>query len=461
MRTFGIEKENVNKQKADVQVADGGLGEILRLSGPVILSRLGIMTMGLTDAIVVGHYSSVELGYHALGWAPTMVVLTTAIGLLTGIQVLTAQLIGERRPTDTGAVLRRGLIFSLVIGIVSGALLHFGAAPFMHVMGLEASLADGASRVARVFAWSMPAFLLSTALTIWLEALEKPVPAMLLMGLANIVNIAANLWLVPGTSPFAIDGAVASAVSTFSARAVLVVTLFAYVLWWPRARNDYGVFSAAPDAPSWRALARIGIASAGSLFVESGAFAGMNIIAGLISGIAAAAWSIVLNVTAVVFMIPLGLAAATAVLVGRGYGERSLAHIRRSGMLGFALSFAALTIISVLIWGFADIIVAAYTSDPALTVLAVPALLLSCLFFTADGLQVVAANALRARNDVWLPTLTHTISYGCVMLPLGWFLALQMGLGIQGIVWAVILASLLAAGFLLARFWWLSRPLSQ
>ncbi|MFN9927533.1 MAG: MATE family efflux transporter, partial [Phenylobacterium sp.] len=34
------------------------LSALLRLSGPVVLSRLGIMAMGLTDAIVVGRYSA-------------------------------------------------------------------------------------------------------------------------------------------------------------------------------------------------------------------------------------------------------------------------------------------------------------------------------------------------------------------------------------------------------------------
>ena len=44
--------------------------ELLRLAGPVVLSRLGIMVMGLTDAIVVGHYSARQLGFHAMAWAP-------------------------------------------------------------------------------------------------------------------------------------------------------------------------------------------------------------------------------------------------------------------------------------------------------------------------------------------------------------------------------------------------------
>src|SRR3546814_11942912 len=95
------------------------------------------MAMGLTDAIVVGHHSSVELGYQALGWAPTMVVMTTAVGLLTGVQVLTAQLIGEERPEAAGTVLRRGPLFALVVGLVSGLALHAGAAPFMRAIGPE------------------------------------------------------------------------------------------------------------------------------------------------------------------------------------------------------------------------------------------------------------------------------------------------------------------------------------
>mgnify|MGYP001762435431 FL=1 len=42
------------------------LRELTHLAWPVVMARLGIMTMGLTDAIVVGHYASRELAYHSL-----------------------------------------------------------------------------------------------------------------------------------------------------------------------------------------------------------------------------------------------------------------------------------------------------------------------------------------------------------------------------------------------------------
>jgi MATE family multidrug resistance protein len=90
-------------------------------------------------------------------------------------------------------------------------------------------------------------------------------------------------------------------------------------------------------------------------------------------------------------------------------------------------------------------------------VIAKGALVLSCLFFVADGLQVVAAQALRSRGDVWWPTAFHLTSYGAVMLPLGWVFAHPLGLGVDGIIWAVIVASLLSAILLAGRFVRLAR----
>ena len=73
------------------------LRELLTLAWPVVLARLGIMTMGLTDAIVVGNYAGRELAFHSLAWAPSSIIVVTAVGLLFGVQVMTARLLGEGR----------------------------------------------------------------------------------------------------------------------------------------------------------------------------------------------------------------------------------------------------------------------------------------------------------------------------------------------------------------------------
>jgi MATE family multidrug resistance protein len=433
------------------------LAELLRLAFPVAASRLGIMVMGLTDAVVVGRYSAVQLGYHALGWAPTSVVVTTTVGLLGGMQVMTARRLGEGRPEEAGAVLRRGLTYSLLIGLVSTLGLAALGPWLLHSVGLPRTLADGATPILLIFSLSLTPFALSAAATVWLEALGKPAPVTVMMWVANIVNLAVDLVLVPGRLGLPALGAAGGAWATFTARSMLAISALAYIALMPQART-LGVFDRPRrDLAAQAEQRRIGYGAGASNFFEVAAFAGMNLVAGWVGGLAVAAWAVVLNVTAIIFMVPLGLAMATAVLVGRSYGARDPAGVTRAAAVGFGVAAAWGLMISLLVWPNAGAIAAAYTSDAAVVHMAAGGLLLSCLFFLLDALQVVVAQALRARGEVWLPTATHLASYALVMAPLGWFLAVSLRMGLAGIVWAVIGASLISAGLLLARFAVLAR----
>jgi MATE family multidrug resistance protein len=437
--------------------APQGLGELLSLAWPVILSRLGIMTMGLTDAIVVGRYSAEQLGFHALAWAPTSIVLTTAVGLLMGVQVMTARHLGEGRPEAVGGVLRRGLVYAFWIGVVSVLLLAFAGPPFLMHLGIEPGLATGAGGALRVFALSLPLYLIACVGQFWLEALSRPKASMIAVWVANAVNLAVNLWLVPGTSGLPVDGAVASAWATFSARGSLVLFLVVYILSLKDVRA-LGVFAKPIDGPeAVREQFRIGLGSGASYFIEVGAFAAMTLIAAQLGAVPVAAWAVVLNIAAIIFMGPLGLSAATGVLVGRAYGAGDRHGVVRSGLLGFGVATVMMLAVCLGVGLDARAIAGFYSSDQRLLALAVPALYLSCLFFLADGLQVVAAQALRARADVLLPTLCHMFSYGMVMLPLGWVFAHALHLGVNGIVWAVIVASLVSGALLVGRFLLLAR----
>jgi len=388
----------------EIDVVRKETAELWKLSWPVVLSRLGIMVMGLSDAIVVGRYSATQLGYHALAWAPTSVVVTMCVGLLTGVQVMTARRIGQGRRELTGAVLRRGLAYSF-----------------------------------------------------WLEGLGKPKPGAVMMWLANGVNLLLLLLLVPGTFGLPAMGAVGGAWATTGARTFLALAVLAYIWRMPEAKA-LGVF----DKPERDRAAeveqrRIGYGAGASNFFEVAAFASMNIFAGWMGGMAVAAWAVVLNVAALVFMVPLGLSTGTAVMVGRAYGARNARGVVRAGLIGFGMTAVFGLVISLAIWPSAGLISQAYTSDKVVIAMASAALVLSCLFFLVDALQVVIAQALRARGDVWLPTFTHLTSYVLVMMPLAWFLAIHLKIGLNGIVWAVIAASFLSAGLLSTRFWMLAR----
>ena len=433
------------------------LVELLRLAGPVVASRVGVMTMGLTDVVVVGRYSAVQLGYLALGWTLASVVVVTAIGLLSGVQVMASRALGEERPELAGGALRRGLAYAFWIGTVSMAAMIAGGPAFLHVSGIARGLADGATAPLIVLALSMPSFALSVAAGSWMEGLGRPRPVMVFMWVANIVNLIVNLGLVPGRFGLPALGAAGAAWATFSARSLLTLATLIYIARMSDARA-LGVFDKpARDRAREIEQRRIGYGAGASGFFEVAAFASMTLIAGSISALVVAAYTVVLNVVSFVFMVPLGMATATAVMVARAFGARRPIALNRAAFIGFGVTAMFALVAALAVWPTARLIALGYSTDPATIVLATGGLVLACLFLIPDALQVVVAQSLRARGDVLVPTLTHLASYALVMIPLGWTLAIAAHLGVAGIIWAIVAASFLSAGLLLGRFWMLAR----
>jgi MATE family multidrug resistance protein len=443
-------------RRAHMAVSRRDLAELIKLAWPVVVARLGIQVMGLTDAVVVGQYSATQLGYHALAWAPTMIALVTGVGLLQGVQVMTARAMGEGKPEKAGAALRRGVVYALWIGLASSLILVFAGPLFLRSLGMKDGLAEGAIPVMLVFSLSLTPNLIYIAATNFVEGLGRPGMGAVTMWAANLANLALNLLLVPGTFGLPALGAVGAACATFGSRIVMMIILLGWIAMMPGAKG-FGLFKRpASDPAAEREQRHVGYGAGASLFVEVAAFSGMNIVAGWLGGLAVAGWAVVLNVAAIVFMAPLGISAATSILVGQAYGAKDSAAVTRAGITGFIAAIGVTSVCALFVGLCAPLVAGAYSRDPALIAVIAPALVLASLFFVADGLQTVGANALRARGDVVVPTVTHVASYAVVMLPLGYGLALPAGMGLMGIVWSVIWASLLSAGLLVGRFGWLS-----
>jgi len=134
------------------------LVRLARLAGPVVVARLGVMTMGLTDTVVVGRYSAEQLGYLALAWGASSAFLGAAMGLLSGVQVMASRAVGAGDKSIAGAALRRGLVHSLWIGLVAGAVLALAGPALLHSLGLKGDLAHGATTPLLMLALSMPSF---------------------------------------------------------------------------------------------------------------------------------------------------------------------------------------------------------------------------------------------------------------------------------------------------------------
>jgi Na+-driven multidrug efflux pump len=69
----------------------------------------------------------------------------------------------------------------------------------------------------------------------------------------------------------------------------------------------------------------------------------------------------------------------------------------------------------------------------------------------------VVAAGLRAHRDNWFPTASHVLVYAIVMPALALALAETAGMGISGLLHAVLWASVLSVGVLVSRLWSVTR----
>jgi MATE family multidrug resistance protein len=429
------------------------LRRLLGLTWPVALARLGIMGMGVVDVMVVGQLRPAQLPYQALGWAPIGVLMVTGIGLLTGVQVLSARAIGEGAPERAGGAWRRGLVVSAVAGALAVMLVWLLGARTFTAFGIAPELAAPASHVASVLVLSVPLHFLYVTTAFFLESIQRPLASTIVMWSANAANLALNLALVPGF------GAVGSAWSTVGARLCMALGLMAWV-WFLRDAERFAVRRPAAG-PSYKALLGVGFAAALSHAAESGAFSGMTLLAGRLGAGAVSGYQILLNLLTIVFMVSLGVSSATAVLTSEAMGRQAPRDANRASLGGLLLNTLFMVAAGALLFVFSDFIGRAYTADVSLAAFISSVLWLAAIVLPPDGGQVVVASALRARGDNWFPTASHLLAYAVVMPALAFWLAEMRQLGITGLMLAIFGASVLSCAVLCFRLYRHTRSSSR
>jgi len=431
------------------------LSRLISLAWPVALARLGIMGMGVCDAVVVGRLAASELPHQALGWAPTSVMLVTGIGLLTGVQVLGARALGANTPEQAGGALQRGLVVSLLGGVASIAFAYAAGERVFLWFGVAHELAAPAARIMQALTWSVPLHLFYICGAFFVEAIQRPLASTWVMWIANLLNLGLNLWLVPE------HGALGSAYATVGARLFLACALLAWMWSLPDAAT-YGL-GRRVRTPSYRAFLGVGVAAGVSQAAEASAFSGMTMLAGRLGAHAVAGYQILLNVLGVVFMLALGFATATAVLTAEAVGRGESREARRVSWAGLGVNTGFLSGVALALSVLAAPIAHAYTVDLAVAGLVAALMHIVGLTVLVDGGQTVVASALRAQGDNWFPTASHLLAYALVMPVLGVTFSEAQGLGVRGLMLAIAVASVLSVGVLMARLWFLSKvqPLSQ
>jgi len=438
----------------------------LELALPIIVARAAFLVMALVDTLMTGWVSARELAYLGLGLSSQIFLMLIGIGALQAVAVLVAQAVGRGKAGECGAVLRAGLVhgglYGLLIMAASGL-----AGPFFLAIGEEPGLAHGASQVAGAFAWGMPALLMFTACNYALEATGRPQIGMAIMIGVNILNIPLNGIFALGWGGLVEPMGATGAVDTSSAlRWVGLLAILAFYRFdLTRHGDPYRIAVARPFrtafaeaiGPIGRRLIRIGLPMGLAQGIESGAFASMTMIAGLIGAAGLAIHHITMTLTSLVYMMALGMMAATAIRVGNAVGRGDRTGIVRAGWTGIGLGAVVALVPTAIFLAFPTALAGVFTKDPAVLAYAETTLRVAGLMLVFDAMMGISIGALRGAGDVWPAFFFQIAAFWGLSIPLAWYLAIGLGTGPAGLIGGIFAGVVLSLSMLAPRFRIISR----
>ena len=436
------------------------LGALGVLAGPIILTQLSQMGMGVVDAIMAGRVSAVDLAGIALGgnffW-PAMLLLS---GIAMSVTPLVSQMHGAGREEEAGAVVRQALWIACGGALLLVVAMQFGEAAY-RLIGVDPAAIPVAAAYLSAMSFGLVPILGYFVLRNLCDGMSWTTPAMVvaLSGLA--LKVPLNYLFVYGGMGIPAMGGVGCGVS---GAIVMWCEFLAMVgvVKYSRVKRA-GAFSrfSAPDPDMiWR-LMRLGLPIGIAIFFEVAVFSVVTLLIGRLGVEAVASHQVASNVGGITFMVPLALGMAATIRVGYNVGANDLPGARRSAFVAVGASGVFAVVAAGALLGLRHEIVGAYTTDPAVIEIAAGLLLFVALYQLVDDTQVTAVGALRGYKDVRAPMFTALVAYWAIALPVGGVLGFGLlgtePWGVEGF-WSGLVGGLAVASVvLLARLGWLSR----
>jgi MATE family multidrug resistance protein len=421
------------------------LTEMARLAAPIVLVNVGMQGMGLVDAIMLGRVSSADLAAGGLGNFYFFGIAIIGIGILMALDPVIAQGVGAKDEVQIARGVQRGILMTAIIAVVVSLLFL----PARSVLALLRQPEDVVPLAAAYVLWSIPGMLPFFAFNMLrqvLQAFHRVGPVVVGVLVANVLNAGLNWLLIYGNLGFEARGVIGSSIATSISRWVmaLVVLAFAwtsirpYLTHWHRESWMLG--------PLLR-MFRLGFPVGMQFLAEAGAFGLTTVMTGWMGTTVLAGHEIALSLASMTFMVPMGVAAAAAVMVGHAIGRGDVAASRRDAVAALVVGVGFMACCAVLFAFIPESLAGVYTRDAATFALAAALIPIAAVFQVFDGTQVICASILRGAGDTRVPAILHALSFWAVGIPLGALLAFTFKLGAAGLWWGLT-AGLAAAAVL-------------
>jgi MATE family multidrug resistance protein len=435
---------------------------ILKFAAPIALGQLLIMGMHVTDTMVLGRLGADALAAAALTGSLLFFVFIFGMGVVTAIAPLISEAHGRGEPEEVGRLQRQGLLLAGGLGVLLALVLQ-PAPVYLRWLGQEERLAADTALYLSSLRWSLPPILILIAYRNYLASTGRPMLGTFFIGLDFLLNIPVAAGLVHGL--FGLPklglygaGLATTLVASFSALCVMIMAQVA-----PGLRDHWRLGGSwLPDLVRLKRLIMLGVPIGVTLVMEVGLFAISTLMMGWVGELPLAGHQVALQIASITFMVPMGIAQASTVLIGQAMGAGNAALARRTGWVAVGASLIFMIFMALLFLLLREPLVGLFLSktDPRTPeVLAWGALFLifAGLFQVADGLQVVGGGVLRGLQDARWPMIFAAFGYWGCGLTSAYAFAFILNWGGSGIWLGQVVGLFVVAVLMVGRYHALTR----
>ncbi len=424
------------------------LRDTLKLAGPIVLSQVGHMSMGLVDTLIAGRIGTEALAGLGLASNFYWTFTSVCIGCLLSLDTFFAQSVGAKDERGLARFFAQSFWSCGIVTMLSAAGVCSGY--FLYLAFAAASPTRTAFAIyLQNIIWSLPSLFLFFVLQRYWQARHRVLPFLVIMIAANVLNLFACLALGLGYWGFPRLGVQGLAFATVISRYAMLLAAAVFTGWQMKTvrlklpRVDWAV---------QRQIFKLGLPAAAHTGLEVGAFALAALFVSLLGPVPLAAHHICLMMSAFTFMFPLGFSSAAAVRVGSFIGSREPARARLAGWLCIGLSVTVMSGFAVGYLTLPRTLLGWFTQDAAVIDTGVKILLLVALFQIGDGIQVSTTGALRGLGNTRAAMIANLFGHYPIGLALGLTLCFGFKFGVVG-MWGGLAAGLISVATILLITW--------
>ena len=422
------------------------LKQLWALTAPILITQLAQIGMATIDTVMSGHVGTFDLAAIAIGsslWTPILLFVS---GVMVAFAPQVAQLAGAGKKDQVGDILGSAIVLGIALGILMGAVLYtFG--PMLSFLLPDPTSAELMREYIQAVSFGLPAAGAFMALRFHAEALNEPAVVTRIMIAGLLLNIPANAIFVYGWFGLEPMGGAGCGYGT----AIVFHFLFFAMMYncykhrLPEHQKRLSTFFKVQYQPM-ASLIALGLPIGAAIFFEVSFFSVIALFLTPLGTEVVAGHQVAINMTSLLFMIPLSVGMAITVMVSQQVGRNNSVMASRVSWLGVRVNLALATINATCIYVMSPYIAQMYSSDANVIAIGTSLLAFAALYQISDAIQIAAAGALRGYQDTLVVMAITFFAYWLCGLGLGYYLAFSATepFGARGF-WIGIIAGLTVA----------------